>query len=147
MTKWLNQTLLVCNHIGICFNEREFHRELRRLRVPAHQWSSWLSEGAMATTHHLTSEKGARASIVCVPIRPEMDGIEVAALLVHEAAHVLQDYFEYIGENQPGVETQAYSIQNISLRLMAAYRDELYKTFDKAVKKDEELSSRESEKK
>ena len=135
MTRWLNPTLLTCDHVGICFNERDFHRELRRMKVPAHQWSSWLTEGALATTHHLTSEKGNRASIVCTPIRKDWEGVEVAALLVHEAMHVLQEHFDYIGETAVGRETQAYAIQNISARLMAAYRDELFKQLEKDKKK------------
>lgn len=143
MTRWLNPTLLTCDHVGICFNEREFHRELRRMKVPAHQWSSWLTEGALATTHHLTSEKGNRASIVCTPIRKDWEGVEVAALLVHEAMHVLQEHFDYIGETAVGRETQAYAIQNISARLMAAYRDELFKQLEKDVKKDEAVKKEE----
>lgn len=134
MTKWLNPTLLTCDHVGICFNERDFHRELRRMKVPAHQWSSWLTEGALATTHHLTSEKGSRASIVCIPIRKDWEGVEVAALLVHEAMHVVQEAMDYIGESVVGRETQAYAIQNISARLMGAYRDELFKQLKKEEK-------------
>lgn len=137
MTRWLNPALLTCDHVGICFNDRDFQRELRRLKVPSHNWGSWLTEGALATTHHLTSEKGSRASIVCTPIRPEWEGVEVATLLVHEAVHVVQEYFDWIGEAQVGKETQAYAIQSVSAQLMRAYRDELYKIFDKAVKKDE----------
>ena len=131
MTKWLNPTLLTCDYIGICFNERDFHRELRRMKVPPSQWSSWLMQDALATTHHLTSEKGNRASIVCIPVKPEMEGVEVATLLVHEAVHVLQDYLDFIGETQVGRETQAYAIQHISAQLMRAYRDELFKQLGK----------------
>lgn len=133
MTKWLNPTLLTCDHVGICFNDRDFQRELRRMKVPSHNWGSWLTEGALATTHHLTSEKGSRASIVCTPIRPEWEGVEVATLLVHEAVHVVQEYFDWIGESQVGKETQAYAIQSVSAQLMRAYRDELFKQ----LKKDE----------
>ena len=66
-----------------------------------------------------------------------MDGVNIAGILMHEAMHVLQDYLEYIGEQAVGRETQAYAVQAISVRLMEAYRDELYKQFNKAVKKDE----------
>ena len=133
MTRWLNPTLLTCDHVGICFSEQDFYRELRRMKVPQHNWGSWLTEGALATTHHLTSGKGNRASIVCIPVRPEEEGVAMATLLVHEAVHVVQEYFEWIGEAQVGKETQAYAIQNISAQLMRAYRDELFKQ----LKKDE----------
>lgn len=135
--RWIDRTLLTCDYVALCVSEKDFQRELRRLKIVPHQWSSWLSEGALATTHHLISDKGTRTSIVCTPIRTDWEGVEVAGLLVHEAMHVLQEYFEYIGETQPGRETQAYTLQALSVRLMQAYRDELYKEFNKAVKKDE----------
>lgn len=127
MVKWLDPTLLTCDSIGICFSEADFQRAVKRLKVPAVQWTSWLMQDALATTHHLTGDKGVRVSIVCIPVREDADGVEVATLLVHEAAHVLQEYLEYIGESQVGRETQAYALQNISARLMYAYRDELYR--------------------
>jgi len=135
--KWIDRAILTCDYVALCTSEKDFQRELRRLNIPTQQWSSWLSEGALATTHHLVSTKGARASIVCMPMHNDLDGVEIAGLLVHEATHVLQEYFEYVGEDQPGKETQAYALQAISVRLMQAYRDHLYKEFDKAVKKDE----------
>ena len=135
--KWIDRAILTCDYVALCTSEKDFQRELRRLNIPTQQWSSWLSEGALATTHHLVSTKGARASIVCMPMHNDLDGVEIAGLLVHEATHVLQEYFEYVGEDQPGKETQAYALQAISVRLMQAYRDHLYKEFDKAVKKEE----------
>jgi hypothetical protein len=137
MTKWLSPTLINGDYLGICFSEKDFQRELRRMKVPPSMWSSWLSDKALATTHHLVTEKGSRASIVCVPIRTDMEGVDIAALLMHEAVHVLQEYLDFIGEAQVGRETQAYAIQSISTHLMRAYRDELYKQFEKAKKKDE----------
>lgn len=129
MVKWLDPTLLTCDSVGICFNEADFQRAVKRLKVPAAQCTSWLVQDALATTHHLTGDKGVRVSIVCIPVRENADGVEVATLLVHEAAHVLQEYLEYIGESQVGRETQAYALQNISARLMYAYRDELYRKY------------------
>jgi hypothetical protein len=65
-------------------------------------------------------------SIVCIPVTPQTDGIDVATLLVHEAVHVVQEYFRYIGEDNPGNEIEAYAIQNVSASLMRAYRDRLF---------------------
>jgi hypothetical protein len=52
-------------------------------------------------------------------------GLQVAALLVHEAVHVWQLFRESIGEHGPSKEFEAYSIQAISQRLMERYRDSL----------------------
>jgi hypothetical protein len=59
-------------------------------------------------------------------LKPEADGVDVATLLVHEAVHVVQEYFRYIGEDNPGSEIEAYAIQNVSASLMNAYRDRLF---------------------
>jgi hypothetical protein len=138
MTKWVTTSLLYSTYIGVCFNENDFYKELRRLKIKPSNWSNWLSDGALATTHFFDSPKGNNIAIVCIPIYPDKDGVEVAALLVHEGVHVLQDYFEYIGETEPGKETQAYAMQAISEQLLRAYRDELYRQFENAVKKDEQ---------
>jgi hypothetical protein len=138
MIRWCNTALLCSNYIGICFSENDFYKELRRLKVKPSSWSNWLSDGALATTHFLESGKGNNIAMVCIPIYTDKDGIEIASILVHEAVHVLQDYFEYIGENEPGKETQAYALEAISKSLMFAYRDELYRQFENAVKKDEQ---------
>jgi hypothetical protein len=39
---------------------------------------------------------------------------------------VVQEYFRYIGEDNPGSEIEAYAIQNVSAALMNAYRDRLF---------------------
>lgn len=61
------------------------------------------------------------AAIVCFPPGPDRDSIEVAGLLVHEAVHIWQEYLIHIGEKYPGVETEAYAIQRISMGLMSEY--------------------------
>jgi hypothetical protein len=57
----------------------------------------------------------------------KMDGIPAASLLVHEAVHVVQEYFRYIGEESPSIEIQAYAIQEVAGQLMYAYSDKLFK--------------------
>ena len=126
MTTWLNKTLIEGDYLGVCTNEADYYRTLRYLKVPMSDWGSWLSSGALATTHFLDSAKGNRATVVCIPVNPETDGIDVATLLVHEAVHVVQEYFRWIGEDNPGNEIEAYAIQNVSASLMRAYRDKLF---------------------
>ena len=126
MTTWINRTLIEGDYLSVCTTEAEYHRTLRYLKVPISEWGSWLSLGALATTHFLDSVKGNRATVVCIPVKPETDGIDVATLLVHEAVHVVQEYFRWIGEDNPGNEIEAYAVQNVSASLMRAYRDKLF---------------------
>lgn len=45
----------------------------------------------------------------------------VAALLVHEASHVVDNYFEGLGEKHPASEQRAYAVQSVSQRLFYEY--------------------------
>ena len=50
------------------------------------------------------------------------DPVENAVSLVHEAVHIWQGLCEYIGEENPSKEFEAYTIQNITQRLFDAYK-------------------------
>jgi hypothetical protein len=126
MTAWLNKTLIEGDHLAVCTTEADYYRTLKSLKIPIADWDRWLIQDALATTHYFTTPKGSRVTVVCIPVKPEADGIDVATLLVHEAVHVVQEYFRYIGEDNPGSEIEAYAIQNVSASLMRAYRDRLF---------------------
>lgn len=126
MATWINRTLIEGDHLGICFTEDDYLKTLKYLKIPVADWDKWLITESLATTHYFNTPKGNRATIVCIPVSPTLDGVEVATLLVHEAVHVVQEYFRFIGEDNPGSEIEAYSIQNVSASLMRAYRDKLF---------------------
>jgi hypothetical protein len=126
MTTWLSKTLIEGDHLSVCTTEADYYRTLRYLKAPIAEWDRWLLPESLATTHYFNTPKGNRVSIVCIPVKPTEDGIDVATLLVHEAVHVVQEYFRYIGEDNPGSEIEAYAIQNVSASLMRAYRDGLF---------------------
>lgn len=44
------------------------------------------------------------------------------ALLTHEAVHIAQLYFNEIGETNPGIEEEAYTVQGIAQCLFLEYR-------------------------
>ena len=122
---WLDRTLITGDYLCLCTTEEEFVKELKRTKVPV-PWSKWVDEDALATTHFLITAKGSRATFVCINDK-ETEGIPVATLLVHEAVHVVQEYFRYMGEESPSIEFQAYAIQKVSALLMYAYSDKLFK--------------------
>lgn len=123
--KWLNRDLVTGPYLVLCKTEREFHRVMRHCKVPLEQWVRWVSDTADATTHELTSPNGGHICVVCIRAGKEHTGVQIAAMLVHEAVHVWQNHCDRIGERNPSVEFEAYSIQAISQRLMQAYADSL----------------------
>ena len=123
---WLNRCLIEGDFLIVCTTEVDYYKTLKYLKVPITEWDRWLIQDALATTHYFNTPKGSRVSIVCIPVTPETDGVDVATLLVHEAVHVVQEYFRFIGEDNPGSEIEAYAIQNVSASLMRAYRDKLF---------------------
>ena len=122
---WLDRTLIRGDFLCLCTTEAEFLKELKRTKSPA-PWPKWIEDDALATTHYIVTGKGNRATLVCMTDK-KLDGIPAASLLVHEAVHVVQEYFRHIGEDQPSIEMQAYAIQEVSGQLMFAYADKLFK--------------------
>lgn len=109
-------------HLGLCIDERDWLREMRRLGVKSP--SEFTNAGKAATMHWFDNLKGGEdLSIVCVDRNAIRDssGTAIAALLVHEAVHVFQHICERIGEETPSKEFEAYSIQRISQDLMYFY--------------------------
>lgn len=119
--KWLERSLVNGGYLCLCIDEKGFHRTMRWMKIPQ-PWPRWIGEGADATTHGFSNNSlRSYASVVCV--RPDFTrtGIEIAGILVHESVHVFQRWCEESGESAPSSEFQAYSIQNLSSRLMDAY--------------------------
>lgn len=106
-----------------CFSETVFRREMRRLKVPVHAQPPFVKGGSNATTHFLERSDGSLAAIVCMDPDDEIDGIQIAALLVHEAVHIWQECMKVIGEEKPSAEFEAYGIQGISQQLMYLYAE------------------------
>lgn len=122
---WLDRTLLRGDYLCLCTTEADFLKEMKRIKHSL-PYPKWLDDDALANTHYVVTHKNNRATFVCITDK-KMDGISAATLLVHEAVHVVQEYFRYIGEDQPSSELQAYSIQEVSAQLMFAYSDALFK--------------------
>lgn len=76
-----------------------------------------LIEGAKATTFYSEGE----CVVLMLPTDETWD--EQAAVLVHEAWHVVCGHLEYLREDEAGEETVAYLIQAVSLALFDAHRE------------------------
>jgi hypothetical protein len=105
--------------IGFCPSEAAWYREMKRLRCEA-PWPK-KTNAAGYTQWMRNHDTGEGVILVCVFPRAECDALEVIMTLVHEAVHVWQFLCEQIGEKEPGIEMEAYAIENIARGLVEAY--------------------------
>ena len=96
--------------VGFTTSSDAFQREMRRLRVK--DAGSYIAQGANGATHYLRGPSGDRTTIVCVePPSKRRSKEQYAALLAHEATHVVQDMRQNLGNL--GDEAEAYLVQQI----------------------------------
>jgi hypothetical protein len=121
--KWLDRSLVVSPYyFCLCTTLKQFHKELKRLKVPEKNWPDFLASAcADATVHYFEKGSGELCAIVCIHRNKKHSIPQVYAMLVHEAVHIWQTIKATIGERDPSREFEAYSIQAISQRLMEAY--------------------------
>ena len=122
--KWCDRMLTNCAYYYcLCITEQQFYAELKRLELHPRDWPRFVGENGHATTHTFTSDSGKQIAIVSLGDSwPRHTGVQVAALLVHEAVHIWQHHARYIGtHNDHGDEEEAYAIQNIAQELMESF--------------------------
>lgn len=123
-TKWLDRDLITGPYIALVLSEAEYGKAMKECGIPWADQPPWiLADHADATVHRLRNPSKEDVHIVALRVRPGIAGVQVAAMLVHEAVHIWQWYKKRIGEKKPSKEFEAYSIQCISQRLMQAYAD------------------------
>lgn len=121
--KWCDRALVVSPYYyGLCRSEKEFRRELKRMRLPREHWPSFLkTASADATSHFFEHGDGRLIAIVCLGSVKGLSREQVYGLLVHEAMHIWQQVRGHLGEGSPSSEFEAYAVQGISQMLMQAY--------------------------
>lgn len=120
--EWLDRSLVVGPYLTLVATEGEFQRACIHLGIPMPDRPRWIAnDHSDATVHFMTDKQAKQCCVVAIRLRDGISGIQVAAMLVHEAVHIFQSFCESIGERTPSAEFEAYSIQAISQRLMEAY--------------------------
>lgn len=105
--------------IGFCPDEASWRKEMKRLNSAA-PWPEVPNAGGH--TQWLKNDTtGEVVILVCVHPAAESDALQVLMTIVHEAVHVWQFLCEHIGEKSPGIEMEAYGIENIARGLVDAY--------------------------
>lgn len=121
---WLDRALIYGPNLSFCINEKEYKKVLKSLGIKKSEANDFVGLGADATAHTFDRQDGdGLACVVCLslPACVGKSDAEIFGILTHEAAHVWQNFVEYIGERDPSREFEAYSIQTISQRLFEAY--------------------------
>ncbi len=123
--EWCDRALTVCAYYYcLCTSVDMFRKELERLEIPPQEWGQFTKGGDFARTHYWTSHNGKPIAIVCIngEESKKYTGIQICALLCHEAVHIWQAHADFIGAgNDHGSEEEAYAIQNIAQSLMESF--------------------------
>jgi predicted metal-dependent peptidase len=121
--KWLDHTVLRGVNFVLCTSEKDYLKVCKHLNVKDPLEYLARPDGMGAATHTLTNERTGEVNcVVCINIVKRRSVGVLAALLAHEATHVMQAVFKRIGERYPGDEIQAYAIENITRELIDDYQ-------------------------
>jgi len=117
--KWCDNSLIYGPFFCLCLTEKEYKRQIKRCGIK--NPSTFLNKNANATCHHLTNSQGKLCCIVCLGDYSNHSNLEIYGLLIHEAVHIWQQFKDWMGEDKPSVEFEAYSIQAISQELIESF--------------------------
>lgn len=97
--------------VGFTQDPRAFAREMKRMKI-GDPPSFVASDHANATMHSFERHGRDLAIIITLP-KTKHSYAQIAALLAHEAVHVAQAMWDWLGESAPGKEAEAYLVQHI----------------------------------
>ena len=115
---WLDRHTVFAPRSVLCLSEAEYLKAVAHCNVK--NPNPWILPSQDACVHTWECD-GMLVCVVCVNPPCDYDGIDIAALLTHEAVHIFQRLCDSIGEDRPSREFEAYSIQRIAERLMREY--------------------------
>jgi hypothetical protein len=110
--------------IILCKSEKDFYIELKKHKVPFKLYSEWLPEDAGAYTHGInlpSVNKKTQKRFIIICIKPKEK--EWERFLIHEAVHIFRSEMTLIEEKNPSEEFECYSVEEIAINLIDAYRD------------------------
>lgn len=123
--RWLSRRLIDGPYLVLVLSEKDYHKAMAKFKVPTHSRGPWIAaDSSDATTHVLQNPERGLGCVVALRVREGLSGTQIAALLVHEAVHIFQEWCAVHGEKSPSSEFEAYSIQSISQELMESYAEQ-----------------------
>ncbi len=125
---WLDRCALQLPYCyRLCVTEKDFHKELKRLKVARNVWPPFLTTThANASCHFFEDGDVGFCAIICLPKAAKKTQTKDAiyGLLVHEAMHLWRACKENIGERNPSEELEAYAMQRISQNLIWSWMEQ-----------------------
>lgn len=121
--KFLDRVLVQspCTY-ALCLNEKDYYKLLKKLNVPEYEWNKHAKYANGATTHYFLNDGGRHYAVVCLgENHKKHNSAELASIISHEATHIWQYITEILGEKEPSIEFEAYSIGNITQILLEDY--------------------------
>jgi hypothetical protein len=126
--RWLDRGVVYGLKITLCTTKEIFEAEYKRLTHRNYMPNdmAWAGGKGRACVHKFDEREGVdTCCVVCIDVATlaaqGRSGIEIVALLAHEAVHVKQELMDYIGETKPSAEFEAYTVQNIVQNLLEEY--------------------------
>jgi hypothetical protein len=126
LPEWLDRDLIRSPYcITLCTTAEMFLAEQQRIGVIPHDIRMFPKRGA--AVHFFEREDFADPTAMPAMIvtlsdqAKECEPIQIAAMLCHEAVHVVQEVMKTIGEKSPSSEFYAYSVQAVAQNLMYEY--------------------------
>lgn len=127
-SQWLDRSLFISPYYyKLCLTEKDFHKELKSLKISKKDWPVFTKGLGYAKIHEFTSDTGGMCAIIACTPKPDLEDIEIYAVLVHEAQHLWRWIKEEIGENKPSAEFEAYAMQSITSNLFRSYKEQTKK--------------------
>lgn len=122
--EWLDRRTNKLPFFTLTGTDDLYRQAMKHLEVPYP--AAWFSnpDHQGACCHYYTNPKGESVCVVALDILKHIDKdqVTILSMLVHEASHVVEEFFDNIGEKNPASEQRAYALQYVSDELFREYR-------------------------
>lgn len=120
-SKWLDRSLFRGPHIALCVNATQHKKLMKHLGIVDPKPFMHTNGLALCSTYQ--KDGSSPACVVSIDIKKvsPKDITYAHSVLVHEALHVWQITKDFIGEPNPSIEFEAYSVENICRKLFEEF--------------------------
>lgn len=120
--KWLDRYRAIrLPYMMLCLSRSELEQAVKSIKSEFPSGQSWCNPGGACVHFYVNEQPLEQTAFVCIDPPIGMPGYEIAAMLVHEAVHIVQSFMEALGEKEPSKEFQAYCTQWVSQQLFVEY--------------------------